>query len=74
MNRFENAPLPVYSALLGSLFGDEKEAKEADEYLRDIGLRDQAGDPACDVYHIYDVRFIPIYELLMSEGCGRVQI
>lgn len=40
MNRFETAPLPVYSALLGSLFGDEKEAKEADEYLRDIGLRE----------------------------------
>jgi hypothetical protein len=40
MNRFDTAPLPVYSALMGSLFGDEKEAAEADEYLRAQGLRD----------------------------------
>lgn len=39
-NKFDNAPLPVFSALMASLMGSDEEAKEADEYLREQGLRD----------------------------------
>lgn len=40
MNRFENEPLPVFSALMASIFGSDEQAKDADEYLASIGLRD----------------------------------
>ena len=33
MNKYENSPTPVFSALMAAAFGD----KEAEEYLKSIG-------------------------------------